>query len=124
VADTGAQQTEGKFPMTELAEVYQAAENLVIQRYATKPDKDGRPQFWRVKAILEDRKNHNLNSRTLQTFAEDVDAMVTDLLTQKSNIIYSTMNSSSAPVASLEPVKPAKPHGKKETNPPLTGNPS
>lgn len=96
--------------MTELAELYQTAENLVIQQYATKPDKDGRSQFWRVKAIMEDRKAGK-DSRTLQIFAEDVDAMVTDLLTQKSNIIYSTMNSS-APVASLEPVKPANPHGK------------
>ena len=98
--------------MTELAELYQTAENLVIQGYAVKLDKDGHSQFWRVKAILEDRKTGNLNSRTLQTFAEDVDAMVTDLLTQKSNIIYSTMNSS-APVTSLEPVKPARPHGNK-----------
>ena len=56
-------------------------------------------------------RSSSKDSRTLQTFAEDVDAMVTDLLTQKSNIIYSTMNSS-APVASLEPVKPAHPHGK------------
>lgn len=103
--------------MSELAEVYQAAENIVIQRYATKPDVQGKSQFWRVKAILEDRKSGNLDSRTLQIFAEDVDAMVTELLTQKSNIIYSTMNSS-VPVASFEDVKPATPHGnKKEINP-------
>jgi hypothetical protein len=104
--------------MTELAELYQTAENLVIQQYATKPDKGGRSQFWRVKAILEDRKAGR-DSRTLQTLAEDVDAMVTDLLTKKSNIIYSS-SLSSAPVASFEPVAPARPHGnKKETNLPL-----
>ena len=108
--------------MSELAEIYQAAENIVLQRYATKPDKDGKPQIWRLKAILMDRKSGNLDSRVMQTLAEDIDATVTDLLTEKSHIIYSTTGSS-ASVASFEPVKPAKPHKKNLPQPPLT-NPS
>jgi hypothetical protein len=61
--------------MTELAERYRLAEEMVLHRYAVEKDEQGRSQEWKISAIAEDRKTKN-DSHILKTFAVEVEATV------------------------------------------------
>ncbi|SRR6266404_1617097 len=62
--------------MTKIANQYRSAEQLVLNRWASKMDKSGRPQAWKVQAVEEDRKNKRFDSSILSVFSKEVEDTV------------------------------------------------
>src|SRR5208282_2481813 len=91
--------------MSEMGELYKLAEDIVLQNY------DMTGQHWKTVAIREDRRLGR-DSRTLQTFAEDVEAKVNQLTVKKSSTDkqQTTSVSSSSHTVAAEPIAPASPH--------------
>jgi hypothetical protein len=61
--------------LSELAQRYQKAEELVMARYASEKDRLGRSQFWKISAIAEDRRKER-NTGLMDEFLKDVEQMV------------------------------------------------
>lgn len=62
--------------MSTLANQYRSAEQLVLNRWATKLDKRGQSQVWKVNAVEEDRKNKRFDSSILSVFSKEVEDTV------------------------------------------------
>jgi hypothetical protein len=69
--------------MTATADNYRLAEKLVLQKYVSEMDEDGRfLNKWRIGAIEQHRKDKTDGS-VMNVFAEDVDKMVTLIIENK-----------------------------------------
>ena len=64
--------------MTELANLYKQAEEMVLSGYATLKDKRGLSQAWKLDAIKLDRISSRRNG-IVDIFVEDVEATVSRL---------------------------------------------
>lgn len=99
--------------MTDLANKYKLAERLVLQKYASEVDENGRYlNKWRIGAIEQHRKDKTDGS-VMNVFAEDVDKMVTLIVENKlvtaSNIPKRKKLQSVPKTVSALPIKPASP---------------
>jgi hypothetical protein len=103
--------------MTEMAERYKMAEEIVLKRYATELGQKGQCQKWKITAIANDRKDGRLDTSVLELFMEDVSREVERLLSVKP-IVQELCKKACEPVAVAEkkpvepePSLPESPHG-------------
>jgi transposase-like protein len=100
--------------MTVTAENYRLAEKLVLQRYASEMDENERHLHkWRIAAIEQHRKD-GTDGSVMNTFAEDVDNIVTLIVENKlvaaASIIPKKKKLQSVPkTVSASPIEPASP---------------
>lgn len=83
--------------MSELGNIYKKAHQIVLNRYATEKDRQGRSQAWKVAAINEDKKVGK-DTGLIKTYVDEVEATVDRLLSEENKLV------------SAEPISPAKPH--------------
>lgn len=95
--------------MTEMAETYKTAEELVLKRYATQPGEKGQCQKWKIPAIAQDRKDGRLETSVLKLFQEDVEREVDRLLLVKPIVKKLCEKACEAPAVVEK--KPASPNG-------------
>lgn len=93
--------------MTEMANRYRMAEEVVLKRYATELGQKGQCQKWKIKAIANDRKDGRLDTSVLGLFMEEVEREVNRLLSVKP-IIQELCNKACEPPSVAEK-KPAEP---------------
>jgi len=103
--------------MTEMADRYRMAEEIVMKRYATELGPKGQCQKWKIKAIASDRKDGRLDTSVLELLMEDVEKEVNRLLSVKP-IVQELCKKACEPPAVVEkkpaepePSLPESPHG-------------
>jgi hypothetical protein len=103
--------------MTEMADRYRMAEEIVLKRYATEPGEKGQCQKWKITAIAKDRKDGRLDTSVLELFMEDVEREVNRLLAVKPIVQELCKKACEPPSvvekkpAEPEPSLPDSPHG-------------
>ena len=93
--------------MSETAERYKLAEELVLTKWTTERDSKGQCQKWKVKAVKDDRAN-KIDSGVLNIFVEEVEKIVTTLETVPT-VLDSNKNSDVSPSRKVA-VEPITPH--------------
>lgn len=69
--------------MTEMADRYRMAEEIVMKRYATELGSKGQCQKWKIKSIADDRRDGRLDTSVLELFMDEVEHEVNRLLLVK-----------------------------------------
>jgi hypothetical protein len=99
--------------MTEMADRYRMAEEIVLKRYATELGPKGQCQKWKIKSIADDRKDGRLDTSVLNLFMDDVSREVERLLAVKP-IVQELCKKACEPPAVVEK-KPASPESLPES---------
>lgn len=105
--------------LSEMANRYRMAEEIVLKRYATELGPKGQCQKWKIKAIADDRKNGRFDTSILTLLVEDVEMEVNRLLSAKPIIQELCSKKVCEPLAvvekkpaePIEPSLPESPHG-------------
>jgi len=103
--------------MTEMADRYRMAEEIVLKRYATELGQKGQCQKWKITAIADDRRDKRFDTSVLELFVDDVERDVERLLSVKP-IVQELCKKTCEPLAVVEkkpvetePSLPESPHG-------------
>src|ERR1035437_4943459 len=104
--------------MSEMADRYRMAEEIVLKRYATELNRKGQCQKWKIIAIANDRKDGRLDTSVLELFMEEIEQEVNRIELVKP-IVEKLCKKAYEPPAVVEkkPADPAngglpeKPHG-------------
>jgi hypothetical protein len=99
--------------MTEMAERYKMAEEIVLKRYATELGPKGQCQKWKITAIAQDRKDRRLDTSVLELFMDEVEREVNRLISVKP-IVQELCKKACEPPAVVEK-KPAEPESLPES---------
>jgi len=108
--------------MTEIADAYKRAQDVVLKRYATEPGQRGQCQKWKITTIVKimgtpDDKLSDYDIRTFHSFMNDVEQEF-NRIEVVSPIVKELCKKACEPPA-VEEKKPAEP-----TNQGLTENPN
>ena len=109
--------------MTETAERYKRAQDIVLKRYATEPNSKGVSQAWKIQALAmitatPDDKLTDYDIRTFHEYMEDIEQEVNRIELVKP-IVQELCNKACEPQAvvekkpaePIEPSLPESPHG-------------